>query len=53
MKKLKNVVTGMVVEVTATTNHPASSYGKEVWVDKDNNAYCQVGMESPFYEIIE
>lgn len=39
-------------EVTSTTNHPDSSYGKAVWVDKEGNAYCQVGMEAPFYTII-
>lgn len=48
---LKNNVTGKEVEVTATTNHPDSSYGKAVWVDEDGIAYCQVGMEAPFYSV--
>lgn len=53
--KLVNNITGKVVEVTSTTDHPDSSYGKAVWVDENNVAYTQVGMESPFYsvEIIE
>lgn len=48
---LINNITGAVVEVTATTEHPDSSYGKAVWVDKDNAAYLQVGMSSPFYTL--
>ena len=53
--KLVNNITGKVVEVTSTTDHPDSSYGKAVWVDENNVAYTRVGMESPFYsvEIIE
>lgn len=54
MKKaiLRNVINGVEVEVFATTNHPASSYGQEVWVDNNNEAYMQVGMPNPFYEIV-
>lgn len=48
---LKNLVNGLEVRVHATTEHPASSYGKPVWVDEDGQAYCQVGMEAPFYEV--
>ena len=47
--KLTNNITGIAVEVYSTAIHPASSYGKAVWVDKNNQAYCQVGMEAPFY----
>ena len=50
---LKNLVNGMKVKVYATTEHPTSSYGQPVWVDKEGNAYGQVGMTSPFYEITE
>lgn len=52
---LKNKVTGVEVEVYATTEHPDSSYGKAVWVDKEGIAYLQVDypFENPFYEIIE
>ena len=48
---LINNITGAVVEVTATTEHPDSSYGKAVWVDKNNMAYLQVGMSSPLYTL--
>lgn len=50
---LRNSFSGELIEVTATTNHPESSYGHEVWVDKDNIAYCEVGREAPFYQIIK
>ncbi len=43
--KLRNLNTGVVVAVTATINHPQVSYGKAVWVDNNNNAYCQIGLE--------
>ncbi len=49
---LTNRINGMSVQVHATTEHPDSSYGQPVWVDDDNQAYCQVGMEAPFYDII-
>lgn len=44
---------GTEIPVHATTEHPASSYGKAVWVDDDNNAYMQVGLEMlvPQYRI--
>lgn len=48
---LKNNFNGEEIEVTSTTNHPESSYGKAVWVDKEGNAYCQVGIEAPFYTV--
>lgn len=50
---LKNNVNGKEIKVTATTEHPNSSYGKAVWVDDNGIAYCQVGMESPFYTVIK
>lgn len=52
---LKNKVTGVEVEVYATTEHPDSSYGKAVWVDKEGIAYMQVDyrFDNPFYEVIE
>lgn len=49
---LRNVINGVEVEVFATTDHPASSYGQAVWVDNNNEAYMQVNMPSPFYEIV-
>jgi len=53
MKARLTSVLGDVMEVEATTNHPASSYGKAVWVTKDGQAICQVGMEAPFYTVEE
>lgn len=52
---LKNKVTGVEIEVYATTEHPDSSYGKAVWVDKGGTAYMQVDyrFENPFYEVVE
>lgn len=43
--KLKSLITGECVVVRATTNHPQSSYNKAVWVDVDNQAICQEGLE--------
>ena len=48
---LRNKMNGVEVEVHATTEYPSSSYGKPVWVDDENNAYVQVGMEQPFYDV--
>lgn len=52
MATLINKVTGEHIPVTATTNHPASSYGKAVWVDDKGQAYMQVGLANPYYEVI-
>ena len=49
--KLINNVTGEVIEVRATSAHPDSHYGHKVWVDKDDVAYLEVGMRSPFYTV--
>lgn len=48
---LKNNISGAIIEVTSTTNHPESSYGHAVWVDNNNVAYCEVGREAPFYQV--
>ena len=48
---LTNNFNGVQVEVHATTNNSASSYGQPVWVDSDGQAYCQVGLEAPFYTV--
>lgn len=50
---LKNNVNGEEVEVTATTNHPDSGYGQAVRADGKGTAYCQAGMEAPFYTAIK
>lgn len=52
MAKLINNVTKIEIEVRASYNHPACSYGRAVWVDKNNEAYTQVGMPTPLYTII-
>lgn len=48
---LTNNINGLSVEVYATTNNPASSYGRAVWVDADNQAYTEVGAPTPFYTV--
>lgn len=50
---LTNKLTGVVVRVHSTTEHPDCSYGRAIWVDDDNNAYCEVDAPSPFYDIAE
>lgn len=52
MARLINNVTKIEVEVRASYDHPACSYGRAVWVDKNNEAYTQVGMITPLYTII-
>ena len=52
MARLINNVTKIEVEVRASYDHPACSYGRAVWVDKNNEAYTQVGVITPFYTII-
>jgi len=42
--KLRNQLTGQIIPVESTTNHPTSSYGKEVWVAADGQAFGQVGL---------
>ena len=48
---LTNNLNGVQVEVHATTDNTASSYGQPVWEDSDGQAYCQVGLEAPFYTV--
>ena len=51
---LKNLLTGKLVEVTASTDSPDSSYGLYAWVDKDGNSYGQCQFGAPFgFEIVE
>ena len=52
MAKLINNVTKKEFEVRVSYEHPACSYGRAVWVDKNNEAYTQVGMITPLYTII-
>lgn len=48
---ITNQVNGVSVEVYATTEHSASSYGRAIWVDEENNPYFEVGTCPPFYSI--
>jgi len=51
--KLKNLLTGDVVEVTASLDSPDSSYGLYVWVDDAGNSYGQIRFFAPLgYELI-
>lgn len=47
---IKNRMTGEEIAVTATTDHPACSYGQALWADDNGTAYFQVGMTNPIYE---
>ena len=49
---LINTINDFRVVVHSTTEHPSSSYGMPVWVDKDNEAYMQVGASTPFYKVV-
>ena len=48
---ITDITTGQEIRVHATTNHPASSYGRAIWVDDDGNPYFEVGTLSPFYNL--
>ena len=48
---LTSNLNGEQVEVHATTDNTAGSYGQPVWEDSDGQAYCQVGLEAPFYTV--
>jgi hypothetical protein len=41
------------IKVYATTEHPDSHYGKEVWVDANGIAYLEVDSKipNPFYKV--
>lgn len=45
--KIKNLLTGKIIEVFKTTNHSMSSYNQEVWIDKENNCYGQCNLGLP------
>lgn len=52
---LTNTVTGATTPVHTTYEHPDCHYGQAVWVDDDNVAYMQVGMEhlNPAYRLAD
>ena len=49
---LINTINDSRVVVHSTTEHPSRSYGMPVWVDKDNEAYIQVGAIVPGYKVV-
>lgn len=52
--KIKNLLTGEVFVAVARTDHPASSYGKAVWVrEGTDEAIGQDGIPLLGYEIID
>lgn len=40
-RKLRNLITGEIITVHKSTDHPNSSYGIPVWVDEEGNDYGQ------------
>ena len=44
-------ITGERIPVRSTTRHPASSYGFPIWVDADNNPYCQCDLPCVRYTV--
>jgi len=46
--RLRNLLTGDVIEVHATTDSPDSSYGLLCWVDQDGQSYGQIQFGAPF-----
>jgi DNA-binding XRE family transcriptional regulator len=51
--RITNILTGVSVEVYATTEHPDSHYGHEVWVDNEGKAWFEVGGKRPFNYRVE
>lgn len=49
---LKNLVTGDLIKVESTKNHPDSSYGQEVWVTDDGQSIGIVNFPLVGYEIV-
>jgi len=52
--KLKNLLTGEIVDVHSTTDSPDSSYGFECWVDDNLQSYGQCQFGAPLgFELME
>ena len=52
--KIKSLLTGEVVEVRSTIDHPDSLNKFAVWVDDENNSYGQCHIGVPLgYELLE
>lgn len=52
--KIKNLQTGEVIDVIASTSHKDSSYNNPVWVDENDVAYmqCSLHEKNPLYNVI-
>ena len=52
---IRNLLTGKIITVWPSTDHPDSSYGMPVWIDKDNNSYgqCSIWPVPPCFIKIE
>jgi len=51
--KLRNLLTGEIIDVHSTTDSPDSSYGFECWVDDNGNSYGQCQFGAPFgFELV-
>ena len=47
--RIKNLITGKIITIWPSTNHPDSSYGMPQWVDYKNRSYGQCDIwEVPF-----
>jgi hypothetical protein len=52
--KLKNLLSGRIIDVHSTSDNPDSSYGLECWVDAEGNSYGQCQFINPLgYQLIE
>jgi len=52
--RLRNLFSGEVVDVFATTDSPDSSYGFECWVDGNGQGYGQIQFGAPLgFELVE
>ncbi len=52
--KIKNLLTGEIIDVHSTTDSVDSSYGLECWVDKKGNSYGQCQFGAPLgFELVE
>jgi len=52
--KLRNILTGEIIDVHATTDSPDSSYGLKCWVDNNGVSYGQCQFSAPFaFELLE
>lgn len=52
--RIRNIMTGEVIDVYSTIDSPDSSYGMACWVDENKQSYGQVQFGAPFgFELLE